>query len=139
MKSLLFGKSKKDNENANVPTDKGFKIDIKTQFGNTITVYGLTEDSTMMDIEKKLEVQHGSAMSKSGIHYGPPRGIDYNMWFDGWRGSRGGGNKNSKLKDLGIKPNSTVVWNTVYSKYKAKLSDKVSDEVDDNKWNKEKK
>eukprot|EP01083_Nonionella_stella_P127842 387263_1 len=78
-------------------------------------------------------------MSKSGIHYGPPRGIDYNMWFDGWRGSRGGGNKNSKLKDLGIKPNSTVVWNTVYSKYKAKLSDKVSDEVDDNKWNKEKK
>eukprot|EP01084_Bolivina_argentea_P028600 53133_1 len=124
-------RSKKDNENKNIATDKGFEIHIKTQFGNTITVYGLNENSTMVDIEKKLEVKHGSAWSKSGIRYRPPDGIDRSMWFNKWNNVA---NKDSKLKDLGIKPGSTVIWNTVYSKYKAGLSDTISDKIEPNKY-----
>eukprot|EP01084_Bolivina_argentea_P009516 17767_1 len=110
-----------DNANkSNIPTDKGFKIHIKTQFGGNITVFGLHENSTMLDIEKKLEIRHGSSMSKSGLSIEPPNGINNSMW---------GTPKNMKLKNLGIKPNDTIIWSTIYTKYKSNLSNIVSNKI----------
>lgn len=105
----------------NEPTDEGFKVYIRTQFGDDITVYGLTEDSTMHDIEKRIEVTHGSSSMKTGItigRTGPPDGISDAEW---------GFKKDLKLKDLGIKPNDIVLWSTAYQKTEAFISDEVSD------------
>ena len=107
-KSLYGGGSSRstwiEENKVNQPTDKGFRIHLETQFGNTITVYGLNEESTMHDIEKRVEVIHGSSSMKTGFksrNPGPPNGIPRELWNF---------KKDMKLKDLGIKADDTIIW-----------------------------